>query len=1031
MSFLDDIQAAPLDGSLSVAEIYDWHGQNTPHHRLFVFARDDGSIRTIYWPEAVQAVYMGADILRKRFGWKPGMKKLPVVGILAASDAIPYFVVFMSCLRANYVAFPISPRNSPSAVAHLIDKGAVDHLIIGHDPALLALATDATQVLKDKYTTAVPDISYVPLFEDLFHPDSKTQLCLGSTRFPSPIWYSQHRMVQLALIPWFGERDLTNQVLSLHSMPMYHGMGFTQMVWSASCGMVLSGFEPKPLPIVPNPENLLLAAKATNSDIIFAVPSFIEAWSREPEWVKWLASVTGVLYGGGPLNKQVGDYLSSQGVSIFVLYGSSEGGMMSVIIPGRQVDFDWDYFTFPEPMITAEMVPHGDNKFEFVMVKNHFCHPTVLNTTVRGVEAYASSDLMEPHPTKPNYWKIFGRADDQIMHNTGEKTNPGPLENMLNQDPHVSACVMFGRGRFQAGVIVDPKPNHKFDPSDSLKLAQFRNSIWPTIGKMNAFAPQHSRLFKEMILVTKPDKPFTYTAKMTARRQAIIVDYEDEIADLYDAVEETAQVGVSPPAQWDPTSTVNFVRKVVHKIVGNEIEDDVDIFHHGCDSLQATWIRNSLLRALRDSQMETRQTTHNFVYDHPSISSLGAFVFTLASGGEKEGPSVSREAKMNETLSKYTYEFPKHAGNTDSPPSNAKVVLVTGTTGELGCYLLSQLVNASDVRRVYALNRASQHARSLRERQTLALIDRGLEANLLDSAKVVLLEVKLSAVQFNLAEPVYQEMQKCVTHIIHAAWPVDFNLTLQSFEDNVQGLRNLVDFSLGSSFKEPPTLIYTSSIGIFQNVSEGAILAEKKIEAKIAAGSGYTESKWVAEQILIKAEESTPLKSVTVRVGQLCGGLNGAWNTTEWFPALVQASNVIRHFPDGHKDVSWLPADTAAAAIVDFMSARRSNSILNLVNPHPTSWSILCQMLATELSASIVPYPHWLALLEDACKTEADLRASRLLPFFRSLRDPIGSFKTDMDGALDASPSLRSQLLPLQEKDVRQWLSYWRKAGLL
>jgi hypothetical protein len=28
------------------------------------------------------------------------------------------------------------------------------------------------------------------------------------------------------------------------------------------------------------------------------------------------------LYGGGPLNKQVGDYLSSQGVSIFVLYGS-------------------------------------------------------------------------------------------------------------------------------------------------------------------------------------------------------------------------------------------------------------------------------------------------------------------------------------------------------------------------------------------------------------------------------------------------------------------------------------------------------------------------------------------------------------------------------------------------------------------------------------------------------------------------------------------------------------------------------------
>ncbi|KAJ7819956.1 hypothetical protein B0H14DRAFT_3089317 [Mycena olivaceomarginata] len=949
----------------------------TLYHRLFVYAHDDGSTRTIYWPEATQAVYIGAHILRERFGWTPGMKEHPVIhliGILAASDAIPYFVLFMSCLRANYVVFPISPRNSPSAAA-------VNHLLIGHDPAMLALATDATQFLKEKYSTAVPDISYIPLFEDLFRPDSNiltpedipyeydgpdspAVIChsSGSTRFPSPIWYSQHRMIQLALIPWFGERDLTNQVLSLHSMPLYHGMGFTQTMWSASCGLVLSAFEPKPLPTVPNPENHLLAARATNSDIVLSVPSFIEVWAREPEWVKWLASEP--LYGGGPLNKQVGDHLSSQGVSIFVLYGSSEGGMMSVIIPERQVDFDWDYFTFPD-LITAEMVPHGDNKFEFVMVANHFCRPTVLNTTVQGVEAYASSDLMEPHPTKPNYWKIFGRADDQIMHNTGEKTNPGPLENILNQDPHVSASVIFGRGRFQAGVIVDPK--NKFDPYDPLKLAQFHNLIWPTVEKMNAFAPQHSRLFKEMILVSKPNKPFTYTAKMTARRQAIITDYEDEIAELYDAV--------------------------VRKVVVGDVRDDADIFRYGCDSLQATWIRNSLLRALRDSsQVETRQSAHNFVYDYPSIASLGTFVLSLVSGKEQQESSVS-----NAMVSKYTHEFPKHAG----------VVLVTGATGELGCFLLSQLVNDGNVRR------------SLRGRQRLALIDRGLDANLSDSAKVVLLEVDVSAVQLNLAEPVYQE----------ASLAGQFQPCTSDFEDNLKGLRNLVDFSLGSPFKEPPTLIYTSSIGILQS----AVLTERAIDAKVAAGSGYTESKWVAEQILAKAEASTPLKPVAVRVGQLCGAANGAWNTTEWFPALVQASSMIRHVPDSRKDVSWLPVDVAAASIVDFLGAERLNSTLNLVHPRLTPWSVLCQTLATELSAVIVPYPHWLSLLEDAVTQEkkSHLRASRLIPFFRSRHDPMGSFKTDMDNALDASPSLRSQSLSLQEKDVLQWLSYWRNKGFL
>ena len=37
---------------------------------------------------------------------------------------------------------------------------------------------------------------------------------------------------------------------------------------------------------------------------------------------------------------------------------------------------------------------------------------------------------------------------------------------------------MFGRGRFNPGVIVDPKPEFAFDPEDQEKLAEFRNKIW-------------------------------------------------------------------------------------------------------------------------------------------------------------------------------------------------------------------------------------------------------------------------------------------------------------------------------------------------------------------------------------------------------------------------------------------------------------------------------------------------------------------------------------------------------------------------
>jgi len=51
-------------------------------------------------------------------------------------------------------------------------------------------------------------------------------------------------------------------------------------------------------------------------------------------------------------------------------------------------------------------------------------------------------------------------------------------ESILNGDPHVKSAVMFGRGRFNPGVIIDPKPEFVFNPEDQEKLAEFRNRIW-------------------------------------------------------------------------------------------------------------------------------------------------------------------------------------------------------------------------------------------------------------------------------------------------------------------------------------------------------------------------------------------------------------------------------------------------------------------------------------------------------------------------------------------------------------------------
>lgn len=48
----------------------------------------------------------------------------------------------------------------------------------------------------------------------------------------------------------------------------------------------------------------------------------------------------------------------------------------------------------------------------------------------------------------------------------------------MNQDPHVRSSVMFGRGRFNTGMIIDVEEPYVFDPNDGEALSKFRNVVW-------------------------------------------------------------------------------------------------------------------------------------------------------------------------------------------------------------------------------------------------------------------------------------------------------------------------------------------------------------------------------------------------------------------------------------------------------------------------------------------------------------------------------------------------------------------------
>ncbi len=202
-----------------------------------------------------------------------------------------------------------------------------------------------------------------------------------------------------------------------------------------------------------------------------------------------------------------------------------------------------------------------------------------------------------------------------------------PAEAILLEDPNVFACLMFGRGRFQNGLLIQPEES--FDPRDEAALEAYRNKIWYVLCTCTATtAPStdllvllqalyredervctlalahlqggtscvdimqitiqetHARvcLPPQMIMVTKPEKPLEYTAKGTPRRQVCIASYSEEIDALYKKVEESSQLDIAPPRDWSPESVHEYVREVVQNVMKNpNIGDTDDLFQQGCD----------------------------------------------------------------------------------------------------------------------------------------------------------------------------------------------------------------------------------------------------------------------------------------------------------------------------------------------------------------------------------------------------------------------------------------------------------------
>lgn len=160
------------------------------------------------------------------------------------------------------------------------------------------------------------------------------------------------------------------------------------------------------------------------------------------------------------------------------------------------------------------------------------------------------------------------------------------------------------------------------------------------------------------------------------------------------------------------------------------------------------------------------------------------------------------------------------------------------------------------------------------------------------------------------------KIARAVTHIIHPAWHVNFNLSLQSFErTHIVGVWNLINLALLSHRRTRPRFIFLSSVASVARYSGPSGVPEETFNNPQVARTGYGMSKYAAERILDRAVIGAGLNAVVIRLGQLWCVLSsrsravlscsssgatigtGAWSPSEYIPIILRSSQLLGSIP--------------------------------------------------------------------------------------------------------------------------------------
>ena len=529
-------------------------------------------------------------------------------------------------------------------------------------------------------------------------------------------------------------------------------------------------------------------------------------------------------------------------------------------------DKRWKYMQIPDvrkPYLRIEAPPNSQNPHERMII--HLPGDPFLAENVSNIPdgCYTTGDILLEDPPNSGQYLILGRQDDTLVHITGEKTNPVPIEEAIRRSPLVQQVAVVGHNQFCTAALVQLNG----EQASKYSKDEIEQKIWQVVEQENKQVPSHSCLVRSLIEILPENQTLPVTHKGNIMRRKINQEFSALIDSVYDKFlnqQQQHRQSNEKPTTGARKERSEWTRDVIRKYLEGklnslaQLSDAVkensssrSIFDFGVNSLQVVEWRNWICQ-------DICEVPKNFVYEYASIDQMtDALLSYLQSEADPKEQTDPNHYLFTESLIDKYVQLMKAA---DLPATvdqtRERVFLLTGANGSLGNFIIRDLLSqpSTAVKRVYCLLRGSDTKQRLLESFEQRQLDTSLFSSALDDRLVILSSsMNLSEEHLGQSDAVYEQLQQEVTDIIHSAWKMNFNQTVKDFEqDCIRGVYNLLRLAASKRIQfHFISSIASAGSGLLSEVKEEPLPRR----AEVAFAQGYGQSKYVAEHLCWAAME--------------------------------------------------------------------------------------------------------------------------------------------------------------------------------